>query len=410
MALDVRPIRATEVADFARSVTVPFLEDASDAAVEHWTPFVEPDRAWVAEDHGRFVANACIFTRTATLPAPPGTPCPHVPMAAISAVGVHPTHRRRGVLRALMDEMLADARRRGETIAGLKASEGGIYGRFGFGLATNVVSWRIDPKRSSFLAPPEPIEVRLVTPDEAGKRLPAMHARFCQRRAGEVSRGEAYWTQSVADRPDGRDGGTAMFYAVAGDDLGYAAYRAHDTSEGVFYGARIAVKEVYGASDETEAALWRFVFDLDLAREVVGRRRPVDDPLRWRLADPRQLRVTAVEDLLWVRILDVAGALGARGYGVDGGLTFEVTDGDDAVRGSWVLEAGPDGASCRRASPSDEPGLACGIADLGSLYLGGVAPSALAAAGRLRAADPDVLRVADSLFTTPRAPFSGTSF
>lgn len=410
MALEVRKITASEVGDFARSATVPFLDTDAESAVEHWTPFLEPDRAWAAVDRGQFVANACVFSRDLTLPAVPGGACPVLPFAAVSGVGVHPTHRRRGLLRQLMDEMFADARRRGEAVAGLKASEGSIYGRFGFGLATNVAAWSVDPARSAYLVPPDPVEIRLVTPEEAGKALPAMHARFCRRRAGEVSREEPYWNELVADRPDRRGGDTALFCAVAGDDQGYAVYRAHDVSQGVFYASQIKVSEVYAAGDEVEAALWRFLFDIDLVREVVAHRRPVDEPLRWRLADPRQLRTTAVEDLLWIRVLDVPAALTARGYAAAGRLVFEIVDGDDAVRGSWVLEAGPDGATCRRAGETGRSQLAFGVAALGSLYLGGVTASALAAAGRIRVVEVAALHLADALFCTALAPFSGTSF
>jgi GNAT superfamily N-acetyltransferase len=137
MAAEVRRIRADEVPDFIRSVAVPFLEPGRDGSVEHWTPHIEPDRAWVADDGGRLVGNACVFSRDVTVPARPGRPCPVLPMAAISGVGVYPSHRRQGILRRLMASMLEDARDRGEVVAALLASESVIYGRFGFGLATN---------------------------------------------------------------------------------------------------------------------------------------------------------------------------------------------------------------------------------------------------------------------------------
>jgi predicted acetyltransferase len=435
MGVEVRAITPAEAEAFARSVTVPFLGRDRRQDVEHNLRCLEPDRAWAAVERDQFVGNASSFTRNVTLPPTPGRPCPVLPLAAVSQVGVHPTHRRRGLLRAMMDEVLADARRRGEPLAGLKASEGGIYGRFGFGLATQVAGWRIDTRRSAFRASPTPAEIRLVDAGEASKLLPGMHERFRTARAGEVSRDDAAWAEWFA-AATGEDGDgqqhdvDAPFYAVAGDGLGYVAYQASDTSDGVRFGARADVAEVYAGDAETEAALWRFVLDIDLVTEVVAKHRPVDEPLRWRLADPRQLRVAAVEDLLWVRILDVPVALEARGYTASGRLGFEVVDGDEAVRGKWVLEASSNGASCTRVraaragsraprtgagrasaagTRSTGTGLRLGIAELGSVLLGGVAPSALAAAGRVEA-DPASLATADRLFCTAVAPFSGTKF
>ena len=101
---------------FVRSVRIPFLEPATDDAEdrqadERWAAHIEADRAWVAVDRGRFVGNACVYSLDLTLPAPPGQPAPVRPFAAVSAVGVHPTHRRRGLLRRLMAGMLDDAAR-----------------------------------------------------------------------------------------------------------------------------------------------------------------------------------------------------------------------------------------------------------------------------------------------------------
>jgi predicted acetyltransferase len=58
------------------------------------------------------------------------------PAADVSAVGVLPSHRRRGVLSAMMRHQLADLRARGEFLAVLLATEDTIYQRFGYGAAT----------------------------------------------------------------------------------------------------------------------------------------------------------------------------------------------------------------------------------------------------------------------------------
>jgi predicted acetyltransferase len=413
MVAEVRRIRADEVPDFVRSVAVPFLEPGRDGSVEHWTPHIEPDRAWVADDGGRLVGNACVFSRDVTVPAGPGRPCSVLPMAAISGVGVHPSHHRQGILRRLMASMLEDARDRGEVIAALIASESVIYGRFGFGLATTTQRTRIDTRESRFDVPVGPADIRLLEPDEASKVLPDLHDRCRRVRAGEPSRTDAVWAETFTDAPQDRGGMSGRMYAVAPD--GFAVYRGQEADELEGY-ARVRVQSLYGETPEAEAALWRFLFDIDLVREVVAER-PVDDPLRWRLADPRQLRVTASADKLWVCVLDTAAALQARGYERSGRLVLDIAPPATPVPagiststiGRWVLEAGPDGASCQPVG-GEQCDLRMGLADLSALYMGGVRASTLAAAGRVHEERPGALAVADAIFMTTREPFCGTGF
>lgn len=407
MGLQVRTIDPSEVEAFVASASVAFLEIGNHDEEAAYARHIEPGRAWVALDGDRVVGNACTFTRDLTVPAGRGGGCPVVPFAAVSGVGVHPTHRRRGLLRRLMAAMMDDARRRGEALAALEASESSIYGRFGYGHATTIAETAIDTSRSQFSAPAPALEVRLVDAAEAAKVLPDLHDRCRRRRAGEASRDEATWANLFADPASQRGGGSALYYAVA--EGGYAIYRAHDASANGLYGARLEVRALYGTTPDVEAALWRFLLDIDLVREVTARPRPVDDHLKWRLADPRQLRTTTLRDYLWVRVLDVGGALEARGYQHPGTLVIAV-HGEGEVAGSWVLEAEPAGASCRRARAGKGPDLTLGITDLGAVYLGGVAPSTLAQAGRVSEERPGALLEADRVFSTTPAPFSGTGF
>ena len=416
----VRKITLEEDLAFRQSVMVPFLDPfAGDpdqvVDLELWAAKSEPDRAWVVDTGDRFVGNGDIYSLDVTLPAAPGQACPSLPMAGISAIGVHPTHRRRGFLRQLMAAMHEDARERGEAIAGLEASESIIYGRFGYGVAADVAEYSIDSRASAFAVPAPELELELVDKDAAAKVLPDLFDRQRRTRAGEVDRSGGYWAEVLADRPHRRGGASALFHGVC--DEGYVLYRA-GTDTNVFRGERapIKVEELRGNTPEVEAGLWRFVLDLDLVGQITALRRPVDEPIRWRLADPRQLRTTGIEDRLYVRILDPAVAFAARGYQGDGRLVLDVTPpaapegAADMAPGRWVLEAGPDGASCRRALPGEEADLRLGLPALGSLYMGGFPASLLAAGGRIEELRPGRLAVADALLTTRPAPRSGTGF
>ena len=416
----VRRLEPDEAPAFRRSVMIPFLDpfvgDPDQVAdFERWSGSAPLDRAWVVDTGARFVANCAIYSLDVTLPAPPGAPCPTIPMAGVSAVGVHPTHRRRGYLRQLMAAMHEDARGRGESVAGLEASESVIYGRFGYGLATELAEYSIDTAASGFATPAPDLGVDLVDRDEAASRLPGRFDRQRRTRAGEVNRSPGYWIQLLADAPHRRGGLSARFHAVC--DGGYVLYRSSlDTN--VFRGERatVTVEELRGDTADIEAALWRFVLDLDLVGRVVLTRAPVDEPVRWRLSDPRQLRTTGIEDRLYIRVLDTAAAFEARGYQAEGRLVLDVAppaspEGDvDVAPGRWVLEAGPTGASCRRARRGEGADLRLGLPALGSLYLGGVPASLLAAGGQIEEVRPGGLAAADALLTTRPAPRSGTGF
>jgi predicted acetyltransferase len=314
-----------------------------------------------------------------------------------------------------MAAMHDDARDRGEAIAGLEASESVIYGRFGYGLAANLAEYSIDSRASAFAVPAPDIDLALIDKDEAVKVLPEIFDRQRRTRAGEVNRSPGFWTQLLVDRPHHRRGSAARFHAVC--EEGYVLYRAaRDTN--VFRGDRssIIVEELRGDTADVEAALWRFVLDLDLIGQVNVKRCPVDEPIRWRMADPRQLRTVDIEDRLYVRILDTAAAFEARGYQAEGRLVLDVlppaaSEAEaDAAPGRWVLDAGPDGASCRRARRGEEADLRLGLAALGSLYMGSFPASLLAAGGRIEESRAGGLSVADALLTTRPSPRSGTGF
>jgi predicted acetyltransferase len=120
--------------------------------------------------------------------------------------------------------------------------------------------------------------------------------------------------------------------------------------------------------------------------------------------------------MIWVRPLDVPAVVAARGYPTEGHVVLEVTPaevqppGGDPAAGCFVLDAGPDGASCRRARRGEDCDVLLGVAELGSILLGGVAPTTLAAVGRIEERRRGALAMMDRLFASPSAPFTGTGF
>jgi predicted acetyltransferase len=414
--IDVRTATPDDAAAFIRAVEGAFGHVATDDDVAFWTAGMQWDRFLVAVDSGQVVAGSGADQMELTLPAPEGVAHPSVAAAAVTAVGVLPTHRRRGIQRRMMSRLHADARARGEAVAVLTASESLIYRRYGYGLAAGVQVVAIDPNHAAFLDPPATGgRVRLVDHDEALKILPALHEQCRRLRPGDLSRPPDWWTRYFADRSDDRGGGSARFYAVhesgEGEPDGFVTYRFHrPADQRERPGQDVRVDDVYGRHERVDAALWRFVLDLDLVREVVFRRLPLDSALPWRLVDPRRLRTQAVGDHLWVCLLDVARALSERGFESAGTLVFEVVDGDVETEGTYALDASPAGATCRRARRGRRAQLRVRLADLGAAYLGGVPFRVLASAGRIDELDPGAVARADALFRTRRLPWCGTDF
>lgn len=405
MALELRPVPAEEATTFIRAVQAGFGHAGDEETVAEYVALFLAEWALAVYDVGRIVATAGAQPFELTLPG-----LSSVDAIGVTAVTVSPTHHRRGLLRAMMERQLSDFRERGLAVAMLTASEAAIYGRFGYGLATSYQSVAVHTRRSAFAQPVDvPGRFRLLDADEASKVVPALHDRARRLQPGEISRPDTFWTREFKDPEKARGGGSGRFYVVhespAGEVDGYASYRYfHDWPDDV-PSHRVELEDLYAVNPSVLTALWRFVLDLDLVGEVKASR-PVDDPLRWLLADARQRRVTGVGDHLWVRLIDVPRALSARSYLVDGELVLEV--GPSSER--FVLSASPSGASCRPARAWERGEVAISLADLGSVYLGGVAPSALAAAGRVQELRPGGLAVADALFASRVAPFCGTGF
>ena len=340
-----------------------------------------------------------------------------VPVAGVTAVGVLPTHRRRGILSALMARQLDEVAASGRALAVLNASEATIYRRFGYGVASRYQSVRVDRARSSFAQPPEAgWSVRLVDDAEAVELGPVHYEALLARQVGGLTRPDAFWPAIFGPTQTWVGGGehfTVVAEASAGEPRpgGYALYkvrRDHPAGHWV-----TVVDEVVAADPAAEAVLWRYLLDLDLTDALECSAAPLDDPLPWRLVDWRAYQVRSQSDFLWVRLLDPRAALAARAYGAPDRLVLELRDAfRPATAGRYQVTAAQAGelGGVEVVSTDQPPDLELDVADLGSLYLGDTTASTLARAGRLAPASPEVLGRADRFFATERLPFCLTRF
>lgn len=372
----------------------------------------EPARSIGALDGDDWVGGTGAFTMDLTLPG--GAV---VPAAGVTMVGVASTHKRRGILTELMRRQLDDVAAGPEPVAVLTASESVIYGRFGYGLATRGVRQRLAVGHARFRAdaPVAGGRLRVMTIDEARAGLPDAYERIRSARPGWVRRSPAWWeTHVFLDRPDRRDGASALYVLAHHDDQGavdgWATHRVVEEWPDRLPASRVVVGDIAAADDAVQVALWRGLMDVDLSIEVDALHVAVDDPLPWAVADPRRVRTSALTDWLWLRILDVPAALGPRRWGGAGEVVLEVVDPfRPASGGRFAVAADPDGTGT--VSASDAPAdLVLGAEELGALALGGVAPTTLARAGRITEERPGALAAADTLFRAERAPHCATMF
>jgi predicted acetyltransferase len=325
----------------------------------------------------------------------------------VTAVGVMPTHRRRGILRGVMARQLADVRAAGESVAILWASEGVIYQRFGYGLASLNGSFDLPRARAVFRQPADWAgSVRLVDRDTALAAFPLVYDAVMRETAGFYSRHPAWWNDVLADPEHRRRGASRKFYALYerdGQPAGYATYRIkHD------WGAsesrnEVRVLELLGTDPAATRDVWRYIFGVDLIDRIIIRLGPPDQSLLLQLAQPEMLGLR-IGDGLWLRIVDVPAALSGRGYGADGELVLDVRDEFMAdVGGRWRLRV--EGGRASVAATTDDADLALEVNDLGSVFLGAFSFSDLGRAGRTDELVAGARARADRLFAADRAPW-----
>lgn len=402
--IHLRPVGDDELGAYLWTTEVGFGDVVEAALVEEERSVLPLDRTVAAFDGPDIVGTASSYPFELTVPGGAS-----VPVAGVTGVGVLPTHRRRGILTSMMEAQLADVADRGEVAAVLIASEGAIYRRFGYGVAVEQQVVEVDPRRFELATSPADTRLRLVDRQRARALLPPLYETFRQHRPGALSRSPRWWDLLVGEVERWRGGGK-LFYVVAEPTAahagGYAVYAMEELPDFRF---RAKVRELVAVDPDVEAALWRFCARIDLVQVVEVSGRPLDDPIRWRTDDPRAVRVARQRDQLWVRLLDVPAALEARSWAGEGELVLEVLDATcPQVAGCYRLSAGDGRGRCRPTS--ERAHLTVDVAELGSLYLGGVSATTLGRARRVVEHRPGALALADRLFATAVAPSCTTFF
>ena len=394
---DVRPVADQD--EYGRAIAAIgqyFGAPPGEELLELFTRNLPHERMHAAFDDGEIVGGAGAYTFELSVPG--GS----LPCAGVTAVGVHPTHRRRGVLRTMMDAQLRNVHERGEPIAALWASEETIYGRFGYGVASWAGELKVAHEFDRFAEPLVRVgATRFVTSDEALELFPPVWDAVRRERPGMPSRSEAWWEARVLRRPEDEASAPRNFVVleVDGAPLAYAIYRTHFAIDNGVPASRLVVREALGSTPEAMAAIWRFLLDVDWMAVCEVPFVPPDHPLFLLLAMPRRARYR-MHDCLWVRLVDVAAALAGRAYGEGGPLVLEVRDAVCAWNdGRWRLEGG----ECVRTD--EQPDLSLDVSALGSAFLGAVSFTQLREALRVEELRDGAVARADALFAWRPLPW-----
>ncbi|MER5913451.1 GNAT family N-acetyltransferase [Streptomyces sp. NPDC001982] len=347
-----------------------------------WLAVLEPERAIGAFDGDACIGTAGAFSFRLTVPGGAA-----VRAAGITAVSVAATHRRRGVLTSMMRRQLDDVRSWGWPLAVLTASEPVIYGRFGYDAATYHVNAEIDTARVRLTVPPGTDDVRLryAAPADVLDACEELYARAVPSRPGMVARLPGWERLLLLDPESARDGASPLQCVMAerdGEFVGFARFRVKPEWEAAGPKGTVVLEDMEAVDPAAHAAVWRFLFGIDLTSTLTARRRPVDEPWQYMASDVRRCRLT-LRDSLYVRLVDVGAALEARTYQAPVDVVFEVEDAFCPWNsGHWRLSGDAKGAVCSRTG--DAADLALSIRELGAAYLGGVSLASLSGAGRVR--------------------------
>ncbi|WP_437762003.1 GNAT family N-acetyltransferase [Sorangium sp. So ce281] len=401
MSIELRQLGAEQYGEFVHPILTAFGALMNVDRMEGTKRLQEFTSRLGAYDGESLVGAAGTFSLTMT------TPGGAAPVAGLTAVAVMPTHRRRGILTRLIRRHLDEARAAGQPISALWATEGSIYGRFGYGLASHACSISIERDRTAFRGEASAEgRARLLGEAEALEAFAPVWERARPLVPGMLARSEPWWRgRRLSDNDFIRQGGGQLqrvVIEVDGRPEAYALYCVHHRfdASSIPIGS-VRVIEAIGASPLGTRLVWRYLFDIDLAQRIEASFLPPDHPLGMLLVEPRRLRLTA-SDGLWVRIVDVEAALAARAYGSGEALTLEITDRDCPWNaGRFQLNGGERRATRTTAAPD----LRLDVTALGSAYLGGVSFRCMADAGQVEALSGGAVERADSLFRAARAPW-----
>ncbi|HJR25982.1 MAG TPA: GNAT family N-acetyltransferase, partial [Acidimicrobiales bacterium] len=342
----VRLLASDELTGATRLVGRQMLAPLTDEVANGWAEVWEGNPS-----HGAFadkeLVGVCHWFPTRL--AIPGLP---VDAGAVTGVAVLSNHRRQGHLSRLMQAQLRHIADAGAPVAVLIAAEYPIYGRFGYGPATEACTLTLDTKAARF-RDEQTGSIVLVDPPELRPALQQAHEARWTRTPGAMLRTDFWWDRmaGVAPRPgeplDVKLQRGALWYDGTGQLGGAVVYKVEERWTDNRPDGVANVELLFGATPEAERELWRHLCTVDWCATAKAGGRALDDPLPFWLQDARMARSSDRSDNMWLRLLDLPAAFAARRSAIAGSAVLEVDDPLGFVAGRWLVELGPDGGSAR---------------------------------------------------------------
>lgn len=410
MPIEIRTIDPDETGAWLRCLRTGFLANwpVEPIAADVRTLW-DYRRVWAATEGPAIIGTTRSWATELTVPGEVG-----LPGSAIAAVSVLPSHRRRGVLGRLMTAEMDAARERGEAVAVLWASHAAIYGRFGFGPATRSATWTVDAGPGSIPGTSRPGALTVVEPSvEARDLIRGLYEEWRVRQPGEIRRREFTWDDALGLRAPVRgddrwDGTLVVHRDPSGRPDGYVRYHLEERWQDGRPTGTLHIDELHALTDEAYRDLWRLACSLDWVATVRAEQRSPQERLPWLVSDGRAARPATIIDGLWLALLDVPAALAARRYEHAGRLTLALAPTAHQPEERVLLDAGPDGVTCRRTS--DTPDLVVERRALAAAYLGGVSLCDATVGGGVDEHRPGALATLDRLLHTLDGPWCSTFF
>lgn len=379
-----------------------------------WLDHVEADSvecrgAWLPDD--AYGASPAPVATTAWFDKTLNCGREELPLRMVTDVTTSPAHRRRGLVRRLMEDCLQDAAAEGVPLAALTVSEATIYGRWGYGAATFATDVEIDSgPRFGLRDFTDPGRVELVDPRASWDLIRAQIERFGGRTRGAVGLPQFY-DPLLTGHWNFREGSEdkhlrAAVHLTADETVdGIVLYKTDGRDDQD--NRKVTVSVLVSESPEGYLALWQFLGGIDLVRSLHFDCLAPEDPLRWALRDINALKVKGHHEFLWVRVVDLPRSFAARPWSADGQVVLDVADPQGYVAGRWLVRTS-DGTAQVEVTDR-EPDLALDAETLGSLYLAGVDVATLHRAGRITGSDDAARRFA-AMADLPDEPFNMVGF
>ena len=326
-------------------------------------------------------------------------------MAGVSIVGTLPEYRRRGLVRRITERSFEQMRESGQSVAALWASQAAIYQRYGYSLCSVMRRYELDTVDAGLIEAAAPdYQVVRMTPNEAFEVVKDLYRQFVADRMLYLHRSSVLW-QANTFSENATDGPVhvALCTDSQGAPAGYVIYTLRAAR--IDHPARpqeIMVRDLVWQDIDACRALWAFLAKHDLVGRIVWASAPADDPAIELFAEPRMLHAQDFEGV-YFRIVDVSGALTARGYDHDGEVIIGIEPERESPwnEGCWRLSVSGGAAQVDKVSSAAE--VTFTIKSLSSAFSGRHRVRRLADWDMVRG-DEDAIRRADALLATRRTP------